>query len=152
MARKGQIRVGEGFAEAQNLLPPEWGIDSHLQDGRRGNRRSRLQGKNWHSSLQTSHPTNRHRCFSPNSPRDSHFDRVDKRTSHFDNYRHHAYRPVVKTCTFRVSRHAVHHHAVAKAERIHGVMGAYWNPRTHEMTVRYDARVTSARHIMHLVA
>ena len=61
-------------------------------------------------------------------------------------------RPVVKTCTFRVSRHAAHHHAVAKAERIHGVMGAYWNPRTHEMTVRYDARVTSARHIMHLVA
>ena len=35
---------------------------------------------------------------------------------------------------------------------IHGVMGAYWNPRTHEMTVHYDARVTSARHIMHLVA
>ena len=40
-----------------------------------------------------------------NSPRGSHFDRVDKRTSHFDNHRHHAYRPVVKTCTFRVSRH-----------------------------------------------
>ena len=59
---------------------------------------------------------------------------------------------VVKTCTFRVSRYTAHHHAVAKTERIHGVMGAYWNPRTHEMTVRYDARVTSARHIMHLVA
>ena len=87
-----------------------------------------------------------------NSPRGSHFDRVNKRISHFDNHRHHAYRPVVKTCTFRVSRHAARHHAVAKAERIHGVMGAYWNPRTHEMTVRYDARVTSARHIMHLVA
>ena len=87
-----------------------------------------------------------------NSPRSSHFDRVDKKTSHFDNSKHHAYRPVVKTCTFRVSRHAAHHHAVAKAERIHGVIGAYWNPRTHEMTVRYDARVTSARHIMHLVA
>jgi len=87
-----------------------------------------------------------------NSPRSSHFDRVDKKTSHFDNHRHHAYRPVVKTCTFRVSRHAAHTHAVAKAERIDGVLGAYWNPRTHEMTVRYDARVTSARHIMHLVA
>ena len=87
-----------------------------------------------------------------NNSRDSHFDRVDKRTSHFDSHRHHAYRPVVKTCTFRVSRHASHRHAVAKAERIHGVMGAYWNPRTHEVTVRYDARVTSARHIMHLVA
>ena len=69
-----------------------------------------------------------------------------------NNHRHHAYRPVVKTCTFRVSRHAAHHHAVAKAERIHGVMGVYWSSRTHEMTVRYDARVTSARHIMHLVA
>jgi len=87
-----------------------------------------------------------------NSPRGSHFDRVDKKTSHFDNNRHHAYRPVVKTCTFRVSRQVAHTHAVAKAERINGVMGAYWNPRTHEMTVHYDARVTSARHIMHLVA
>ena len=87
-----------------------------------------------------------------NSPRGSHFDRVDKKTSHFDNSKHHAYCPVVKTCTFRVSRHTAPTHAVAKAERIYGVMGAYWNPRTHEMTVRYDARVTSARHIMHLVA
>ncbi len=87
-----------------------------------------------------------------NNHRGSPFDRIDKRSSHFDNYRHHANRPVVKTCTFRFSRHAVHHHAVAKAERIHGVIGAYWNPRTHEMTVSYDARVTSARHIMHLVA
>ena len=51
-----------------------------------------------------------------------------------------------------INTQAAHHHAVAKAERIHGVIGAYWNPRTHEMTIRYDARVTSARHIMHLVA
>ena len=87
-----------------------------------------------------------------NNHKASHFDRVDKRTAHFNAHNHHANRPVVKTCTFRVSRHAAHHHAVAKAERIHGVMGAYWNPRTHEMTVRYDARVTTARHIMHLVA
>jgi len=87
-----------------------------------------------------------------NSHRGSHFDRVDKRVPHFDSHRHHAYRPVVKTCTFRVSRHAAPHHAVARAERIDGVMGAYWNPSTREMTVRYDARVTTARHIMHLVA
>ena len=51
-----------------------------------------------------------------------------------------------------INTHAAHHHAVAKADRIHDVIGAYWNPRTHEMTIRYDARVTSARHIMHLVA
>lgn len=87
-----------------------------------------------------------------NNHKASHFDRVDKRTSHFNAHKHHAYRPVVKTCTFRVSRHVAHRHAMAKAERIHGVMGAYWNPRTHEMTVRYDARVTTARHIMHSVA
>ena len=87
-----------------------------------------------------------------NNKKVSHFDKkVDKKTAHFDAHKH-AYRPDVKTCTFRVSRHAAHHHAVAKAERIHGVIGAYWNPRTHEMTVRYDARVTSARHIMHSVA
>ena len=87
-----------------------------------------------------------------NNHKASHFDKVDKRTSHFNAHNPHASRLVVKTCTFRVSRHTAHHHAVAKAERIHGVMGAYWNPRTHEMTVRYDARVTSARHIMHVVA
>ena len=87
-----------------------------------------------------------------NNKKVSHFDKkVDKKTAHFDAHKH-AYRPDVKTCTFRVSRHAAHHHAVAKAERIHGVMGAYWNPRTHETTIRYDASVTSARHIMHLVA
>ena len=87
-----------------------------------------------------------------NNHKGSHFDRADKRVAHFNSHKHHANRPVVKTCTFRVSRHAAHHNAVAKAERIHGVMGAYWNPRTHEMTVRYDARVTSARHIVHSVA
>ena len=87
-----------------------------------------------------------------NNKKVSHFDKkVDKKTAHFDAHKH-AYRPDVKTCTFRVSRHAAHNHAMAKAERIHGVMGAYWNPRTHEMTVVYDAKVTTARHIMHLVA
>ena len=27
-----------------------------------------------------------------------------------------------------------------------------WNPRTRELTVIYDAKVTSARHIMHFMA
>ena len=36
-----------------------------------------------------------------NNPRGSHFDKVDKRTSHFDNHRHHANRPVVKTMFLR---------------------------------------------------
>ena len=33
-----------------------------------------------------------------------------------------------------------------------GVMNTKWNPRTRELTVIYDAKVTSARHIMHSVA
>ena len=87
-----------------------------------------------------------------NSPRGSHFDRVDKRTSHFDNHRYHAYRPVVKTCTFRVSRHDSHRKVVAKVENMKGVMDTKWNPRTREVTVIYDAKVTSARHIKHFMA
>ena len=87
-----------------------------------------------------------------NNPRGSHFDKVDKRTSHFDNHRHHAYCPVVKTCTFRVSRYDSHRMAAAKAERIRGVMDTKWNPRTRVMTVIYDAKVTSPRHIRHFMA
>ena len=86
-----------------------------------------------------------------NDKKTSHFDKVDKRASHFDAYRH-AYRPDVKTCTFKVSRHDSHRKVVAKAEHMKGVMNTKWNPRTRELTVIYDAKVTSARHIMHLVA
>ena len=81
----------------------------------------------------------------------SHFDKVDKRASHFDAHRH-AYRPDVKACTFKVSRHDSHRKAVAKAEHMKGVMNTKWNPRTRELTVIYDAKVTSARHIMHFMA
>ena len=41
---------------------------------------------------------------------------------------------------------------VAKAEHMKGVMNTKWNPRTRELTVIYDAKVTSARHIMHFMA
>lgn len=81
----------------------------------------------------------------------SHFDKVDKRTSHFDAHKH-AYRPDVKTCTFRVSRHDSHRKVVAKVEHMKGVMDTKWNPRTREVTVIYDAKVTSARHIRHFIA
>ena len=74
---------------------------------------------------------------------------VDKKTTHFHK---HVYRPDVKACTFRVSRYDSHMKAVAKAERMKGVMNTKWNPRTRELTVIYDAKVTSARHIMHSVA
>ena len=50
-----------------------------------------------------------------NDKKASHFDNVDKRTSHFDAHKH-AYRPDVKTCTFRVSRHDSHKQVVAKVE------------------------------------
>ena len=82
-----------------------------------------------------------------NDKKASHFDKVDKRTSHFDAHKNHAYRPDVKTCTFRVSRHDSHKKVVAKVEHMKGVMDTKWNPRTREVTVIYDAKVTSARHI-----
>ena len=86
-----------------------------------------------------------------NDKKASHFDKVDKRTSHFDTHKH-AYRPDVKTCTFRVSRHDSHRKVVAKVEHMKGVMDTKWNPRTREVTVIYDAKVTSARHIKHFMA
>ena len=72
--------------------------------------------------------------------------------SHFDKNKSYAYRPEVKACTFRVSRHDSYKTVVAKAEHMKGVMDTKWNPRTRELTVIYDAKVTSARHIMHSVA
>jgi len=87
-----------------------------------------------------------------NHKSDSHFDKVDKRTFHFDAHKKHAYRPDVKTCTFRVSRHDSHRKVVAKVEHMKGVMDTKWNPRTREVTVIYDAKVTSTRHIRHFMA
>ena len=81
----------------------------------------------------------------------SHFDMVAKKATHFSAHKH-VYRPDVKACTFRVSRIDSHRKVVAKAEHMKGVMNTKWIPRTRELTVIYDARVTSARHIMHLVA
>ena len=58
----------------------------------------------------------------------------------------------MKTYTFKVSRHDSHKKVVAKVENMKGVKEAKWNPRTREVTVIYDANVTSARNIKHLVA
>ena len=87
-----------------------------------------------------------------NDKKASHFDKVDKRTSHFDAHKTHAYRPDVKACTFKVSRHDSHKKVVAKVEHMKGVMDTKWNPRTREVTVIHDAKVTSARHIKHFMA
>jgi len=74
------------------------------------------------------------------------------KATHFAAPRKPVYRPAMRVFTFKVSPRAFHRHAVAKAGRLHGVRKTYWNPRTHEMTVYYDARITSARHIMRAVA
>ena len=87
-----------------------------------------------------------------NDKKGSHFDKVDKKTSHFDANKTHAYRPDVKTCTIKVSRHEPHKKVVAKVENMKGVMDTNWNPRTRELTVRYDANKTSARNIKHFMA
>jgi len=68
------------------------------------------------------------------------------------NNHHHAYRPDVKTCTFKVSRHDSHRRFVAKVEHMKGVMDTKWNPRTRELIVIYDGKVTSARHIRRFMA
>jgi len=86
-----------------------------------------------------------------NDKKASQFDKVDKRTSHFDAHKH-AYRPDVKTTTIKVSRHDSHKKVVAKVENMKGVMDTSWNARTRELTVRYDANKTSARNIKHFMA
>ena len=87
-----------------------------------------------------------------NHKRGSHFDKVDKKTGHFDIHRTHAYRPDVKSCTFILSRHESHKKMVATVENMKGVMDTKWNPRTRELTVIYDGKVTSARNIKHFMA
>ena len=94
-----------------------------------------------------------------NDKKASHFDKSDKKTtvstsrsSHFDAHKTHAYRPDVKTCTIKVSRHDSHKKVVAKVENMKGVMDTKWNPRTREVTVIYDANKTSARNIKHFMA
>ena len=87
-----------------------------------------------------------------NDKKASHFDKVDKRTSHFDAHKKNTYRPDIKTYTFKVSRHDSHKKVVAKVEHMKGVKEAKWNPHTREVTVFYDANVTSARNIKHFMA
>jgi uncharacterized membrane protein YhiD involved in acid resistance len=94
-----------------------------------------------------------------NGKKESHFDKVDKKTTvstsrltHFDAHKKNAYRPDMKTYTFKVSRHDSHKKVVAKVENVKGVKEAKWNPCTREVTVVYDANVTSVRNIKHFMA
>ena len=82
----------------------------------------------------------------------SNFDRNEKTLPHLNAHNKNAYRPDVKTCTINVSRHDSHKKVAAKVENMKGVMDTSWKPRTHELTVIYDAKVTSARHIKHFMA
>ena len=87
-----------------------------------------------------------------NHKSESHFDKVDKALSHHDAHKKNVYRPDVKTCTIKVSRHDSHKKVAAKVENMKGVMDTNWNPRTRELTIRYDANKTSARNIKHFMA
>ena len=84
--------------------------------------------------------------------RDPHAPKADMRGPRFDAPRKPIYRPDVRTCVIKLGRHDSHKKVVAKAEHMKGVMDAKWNPRTREVIVRYDANVTSARHILHFMA
>ena len=81
-----------------------------------------------------------------NDKKDSHFDKVDKRTSHFYAHKTHASRPDMKTCTVHLSRFDSPRAAMERVAEVK------YNPRTREITVLYDAKVTSSRHIRHAVA
>ena len=87
-----------------------------------------------------------------NHKNNSHFDRNEKTLPHLSAHKKNAYRPDVKTTTIKVSRHNSYKKVAAKVENMKGVMNTNWNPRTRELTVRYDANKTSARNIKHFVA
>ena len=82
----------------------------------------------------------------------SHFDKNDRTWSHHDAHKPHAYRPEVKTCTFKLSRREYQKNAISKVEHMKGVLNTKWNPRTRELTIIYDAKITSARNIKHFMA
>ena len=75
-----------------------------------------------------------------------------KNTAGHDIHKKPVYRPDVKSCTVKVSRHTPHNRVVARAERVKGVMDTKWNPRTRELIIRYDAHITSPWNIRHAVA
>lgn len=87
-----------------------------------------------------------------NHNKDVHPGKMDKKPAGHDAHNKHAYKPDVKSCVVKVSRHTHHDRVVAKAERMKGVMDTKWNPRTRELIIRYDAHKTSARNIKRAIA
>ena len=84
--------------------------------------------------------------------KDVHAGKMDMKPAGHDAHNKHAYRPDVKSCIIKVSRHTHHNRVVAKAERVRGVINTKWDPRTRELIIRYDAHMTSARSIKHAIA
>ena len=63
-------------------------------------------------------------------------------------HRHHWHAADIHTTAFRVPPHAAHHrHIVGIVSNMRGVRAVDYNPRTHMMTVVYNACITSPRHI-----
>jgi hypothetical protein len=85
-----------------------------------------------------------------NHRKNAHFDKKDHKPGHVD--KKHAYRPDMKTCKIKVGHRDNPKRVEAKALRISGVVDARMNPRTRELTVRYDANKTTARHIRRVIA
>ena len=81
-----------------------------------------------------------------------HYDRIEKRDAHFDRHHRPAYRPDVKLLTIKLGRYESHRRLADRADRLKGVMDTKWNPRTRELIIIYDAKITSARHIRHHMA
>ena len=77
-----------------------------------------------------------------------HYDK--RNTTHFG--KHHAARPDLKTYKLRLSRYDSPRAAIERAERINGVKEAKYNPRTHELSILYDAHRTTKNHIKHIMA
>ena len=78
----------------------------------------------------------------PHHGRNGHHDRMGD--MEMVNVRSYRGRPDAKTCFIKVGRHDSHHKIEARAERMRGVLDTYWNARTREIIVRYDARITSS--------
>ena len=74
------------------------------------------------------------------------------RHHHYDRHapmpRHHWHAADIHTAAFRLHPHAAHHrHVIGIVSNMRGVRAVDYNPRTHMMTVVYNARITSPRHI-----
>ncbi len=85
-------------------------------------------------------------CTIPTSASNKKFDNKKATVVMVD--KKHDNRPDMRTCTIKVGRRNNNKRVMSKAKHIHGVKDVHFNPRTNVVTVRYDARMTSARHIL----